>query len=55
MLIETYIIDHDEDLYGRQLRVAFVQRLRGEKRFAGADDLVAQMHSRRRGRPRGLC
>ena len=44
VLIETYIIDHDEDLYGRPLRVAFIKRLRGEKRFSGADDLVAQMH-----------
>jgi riboflavin kinase/FMN adenylyltransferase len=44
VLIETYIIDHDEDLYGRQLRLAFVKRLRGEKRFAGAEELIAQMH-----------
>jgi len=43
VLIETHIIDHDEDLYGRQLRVAFVRRLRGEKRFAGVDELVRQM------------
>ena len=43
VLIETHIIDHDEDLYGRQLRVAFVRRLRGEKRFEGVDDLVRQM------------
>jgi riboflavin kinase/FMN adenylyltransferase len=43
VLIETYIIDHDEDLYGRTLRVAFVQRLRGERRFAGTEELVAQM------------
>ena len=34
VLIETYIIDHDEDLYGQALRVAFIKRLRGEKRFA---------------------
>jgi riboflavin kinase/FMN adenylyltransferase len=44
VLIETYIIDHDEDLYGRPLRIAFIKRLRGEKRFAGAEDLIAQMH-----------
>ncbi|MEZ5156709.1 MAG: bifunctional riboflavin kinase/FAD synthetase [Solirubrobacterales bacterium] len=44
VLVETYIIDHDEDLYGKQLRVAFVKRLRGEKRFDGVDELVAQMH-----------
>jgi riboflavin kinase/FMN adenylyltransferase len=43
VLIETYIIDHEEDLYGKQLRVAFAKRLRGEKRFADTDELVAQM------------
>jgi riboflavin kinase / FMN adenylyltransferase len=43
VLIETYLIDRNEDLYGRTLRVAFVERLRGEKRFPSADDLVAQM------------
>jgi riboflavin kinase / FMN adenylyltransferase len=43
VLIETYLIDRDEDLYGKTLRVAFVERLRGEKRFDSADDLVAQM------------
>lgn len=43
VLVETYIIDHDEDLYGRPLRIAFVKRLRGEKRFAGTDELIAQM------------
>ena len=43
VLIETYLIDRDEDLYGRTLRVAFVERLRGEKRFPSVEDLVAQM------------
>ena len=44
VLIETYILDHDEDLYGKTLRVAFAKRLRGEKRFAGTEELIAQMH-----------
>jgi riboflavin kinase/FMN adenylyltransferase len=44
VLIETYLIDHEEDLYGRNLRVAFVSRLRGEKRFPSVEDLVSQMH-----------
>ena len=44
VLIETYLIDHEEDLYGKTLRVAFVERLRGEKRFPDAEQLVAQMH-----------
>jgi riboflavin kinase/FMN adenylyltransferase len=43
VLIETYLIDREEDLYGRTLRVAFVERLRGEKRFASVEDLIAQM------------
>jgi riboflavin kinase/FMN adenylyltransferase len=44
VLIETYLIDRDEDLYGKTLRVAFVERLRGEKRFPGAEELIEQMH-----------
>ncbi|HJX32619.1 MAG TPA: bifunctional riboflavin kinase/FAD synthetase [Solirubrobacterales bacterium] len=43
VLLETYLIDREEDLYGKTLRVAFVARLRGEKRFAGAEELIAQM------------
>jgi riboflavin kinase / FMN adenylyltransferase len=44
VLIETYLIDREEDLYGRILRVAFVERLRGEKRFPSAEELIEQMH-----------
>ncbi len=44
VLIETYLIDRADDLYGRELRVAFVERLRGEKRFPNVEDLIAQMH-----------
>lgn len=44
VLIETHVIDREEDLYGKTLRVAFVERLRGEKRFANVEDLIAQMH-----------
>jgi riboflavin kinase/FMN adenylyltransferase len=43
VLIETHLIDREEDLYGRTLRVAFVKRLRGERRFDDVDALVAQM------------
>lgn len=44
LLIETYILDFDGDLYGQTLRVAFVERLRGERRFAGVEELIAQMN-----------
>jgi riboflavin kinase / FMN adenylyltransferase len=43
VLIETYLIDREENLYDTTLRVAFVKRLRGEKRFAGVEELIAQM------------
>jgi riboflavin kinase / FMN adenylyltransferase len=44
LLIESFLLDYDGDLYGRNLRVAFVSRLRGEKRFPSVEDLIAQMH-----------
>ena len=42
-LIEVFILDFDGDLYGSQLCVQFIRRLRGERRFASAEALVAQM------------
>ena len=41
--LEVYLFDVDEDLYGQRLRVEFVRRLRGEKKFASAYALVVQM------------
>jgi riboflavin kinase/FMN adenylyltransferase len=43
VLVEAYLIDRDEDLYGRILRVDFIARLRGERRFETVEALVAQM------------
>jgi riboflavin kinase/FMN adenylyltransferase len=43
VLIESYLLDQEVDLYGQVLRVAFVERLRGEKRFDSAEDLIEQM------------
>lgn len=42
-LIEAYLIDFDGDLYGTRLRLEFLRRLRGEKRFASVDALIEQM------------
>jgi riboflavin kinase/FMN adenylyltransferase len=44
LLVEAYLLDFSGDLYGQTLRIAFLERLRGEKRFESVDDLVAQMH-----------
>ena len=43
LLIEAYLLDFDGDLYGQTLRIAFAERLRGEKRFDSVDELVEQM------------
>lgn len=43
LLVEAYLIDFDGDLYGKTLRVAFIARLRGERRFSGPEELVEQM------------
>jgi riboflavin kinase/FMN adenylyltransferase len=43
LLVEAYLLDFDGDLYGETLRVAFVERLRGERRFPSTEALVHQM------------
>ena len=43
-LVEAFIIDFDGDLYGNCLRLDFLERLRGERRFDAPEDLVGQMH-----------
>lgn len=43
-LLEAHIFDFDGDLYGREIEVEFVARLRDEERFATLDELVEQMH-----------
>lgn len=42
-VLEVHLFDIDENLYGKRLRVEFVRRLRGERRFSGAAALVRQM------------
>jgi riboflavin kinase / FMN adenylyltransferase len=43
-LIEAYILDFEGDIYGSELRLRFLQRLRGERRFADPAALIEQMH-----------
>ncbi len=44
-LIEAYILGFEGDIYGSQLRLEFLERLRGERRFDSAEALVEQMRS----------
>ena len=44
LTVETHIFDFNDDLYGDEVRVNFVERLRDEKRFASVDKLVEQIN-----------
>jgi riboflavin kinase / FMN adenylyltransferase len=43
-LLEAHVFDFAGDLYGREIEVEFVARLRDEERFATLAALTAQMH-----------
>jgi len=42
--IESYILDFDEDIYGEELDLEFLFRIRGERRFNNINDLVKQIN-----------
>lgn len=41
--IETHILDFDGNIYGEDLTLQFVQKIRDEKKFSGADALLEQI------------
>jgi riboflavin kinase/FMN adenylyltransferase len=43
LLVEAYVLDFEGDLYGRELRLDFLERIRGERRFESAEALIEQM------------
>jgi riboflavin kinase/FMN adenylyltransferase len=43
--IETHVLHFDGDLYGQQVQLGFVQRLRDERRFEDVDALRAQIEA----------
>lgn len=44
LTIETYILDFDEMIYGLDITVDFVARIRDERKFASLEDLRRQLH-----------
>ena len=42
--VEAHVLDFSEELYGAEVRLEFVARLRGQETFETADALVAQIH-----------
>lgn len=43
--VEVHLLDFEGDLYGEQLAVDFVDRLRDTRPFAGVAELIAQLHA----------
>lgn len=41
--VETHILDFNENIYGKDIEVFFLKKLRGEMKFKSVDQLVAQM------------
>ena len=42
-LLETFLLDFDADLYGREITLEFVDFIRPDRKFDASPDLVAQM------------
>ena len=43
LLLETHLFDDSPDLYNKNLQVSFVERVREDRAFKGADDLARQI------------
>ena len=43
LTIETFILNFDEMIYGEELKVYFVEKIRGEIKFDSLDELVAEI------------
>jgi riboflavin kinase/FMN adenylyltransferase len=43
VLVEAHLLEFDGDLYGARLRLEFAGRVRAQRSFPSADDLVAEI------------
>jgi riboflavin kinase/FMN adenylyltransferase len=44
-MVETYVLGFSGDLYGRQVRLGFVQRIRDERQFEDVDAFARRRSS----------
>jgi riboflavin kinase/FMN adenylyltransferase len=42
-MLETHLLDYEGHLYGKEIRVEFVQKLRDEQRFLSSEELKTQI------------
>ena len=43
LVLEVHLFDFDDEIYGHEMQINFIGRIREERRFASVDDLVAQI------------
>ncbi len=43
LTVEAHVLDFEDDIYGEELTVCFLRRLREERRFSGVEELTAQI------------
>lgn len=48
--LETHILDFSEDIYGTELELVFLGKLRDEMRFSGPEELIARLNADRQAR-----
>ena len=41
---EVYLFDFDENIYGEEITISLVERIRGEEKFSSADELMEKMN-----------
>jgi len=44
-VLEVFLFDFEDDLYGKEIEVEFLDFIRGDQRFPDAQALIAQMQA----------
>ena len=44
LTVETYILDFNEEIYGQNIRIYFIEKIRDEIKFQGLDALIEQLN-----------
>ena len=44
-LLEVFLFDFDQDIYGRHIQVSFLKKLRDEEKFDSLEELVEKIHN----------